>query len=105
MLHYHVWFDLKPEIGEQEAIAAIRTFLSTLLCQQKIAGFRLLGNTGVAPGTVLPHYDALIEFNDEPQFGAAFDELREIGIHTNPHGTIVEMVTNFSADVFKELTN
>ncbi len=103
MLHYHVWFHFKAGVGERDGVGVIRSFLQQLLAAGKIGGFRVLKNTAKPPETVLAPYDALIEFADEAQFAAAFDELRKIGIHTEPHGTIIKTVEGFSADVFEEV--
>jgi hypothetical protein len=103
MLHYHVWFDLKPEIAEADGLRVIHDFLSKLMAERKIAAFRLLKNTATKPDTVLASYDAQIEFNDDAQFAAAFDDLRSLGIHAGPHGEIIQIVADFSADVFQEL--
>ena len=103
MLHYYVWFDLKPAIVEPDAIRVVQRFLSELLAERKIAAFRVLKNTATKPDTVLASYAALIEFNDDAHFAAAFDDLRRIGIHTGPHGEIIEIVADFNADVFQEL--
>ena len=103
MLHYHVWFDFKPQITERDGVSIINSFLTELLREAKIAGFRILKNAPAPPKTRLAAYDALIEFQTETQFAAAFDELQQIGIHTDPHGTIIRIVCNFSADVFKQV--
>jgi hypothetical protein len=103
MLHYQVWFNLKPGIAESDGISRIELFLRQLLAVGRISGFRLLKNASAPPKTVLAQYDALIEFSDEQQFAVIFEETRRIGIHTEPHGGIAKIVGHFSADVFKAI--
>jgi hypothetical protein len=103
MLHYNVWFDLKADVPEAEAITTIRLFLDQLRTTNQIAGYNLLRNAAVPPKTTLLPFQAIIEFQDGKQFSTAFSDLRQAGIHNGPHGVIVEMVTQIRAEVFNEV--
>jgi hypothetical protein len=100
MIHYHVWFDLKPEIGEAEGLATVGRFLARLSAGGEAAGFRLLRNKGAAPRSKLPRYHALIEFADDEQLASAMRHQAERGIHHGPHGAVIEAVANFHVEIF-----
>ena len=100
MLHYHVWFNLKPGIGEDRGLQIVAGYLSQLSAAAESAGFRLLKNAGSAPKSKLPKYHALVEFTGFDQLGAAMKKQTERGIHGGRHGEIVEVVCDFHVEIF-----
>ena len=103
MIHYHVWFSLKPGIDEREGLSVVRTFLNDLFRAGEISGFHLLENSGKPPKTRLLPFHALIEFRSDAQFGAAFAAQAEKGIHNGAHGRVLARVAEFQIEVFKEI--
>ena len=75
MLHYNLWFNLKPDVHEAEGLSVVRSFLTRLSATKQIAGFRLLRNSTEPPKTILLRYHAQIEFDDSAQFSTAFSDL------------------------------
>lgn len=100
MLHYHVWFNLKPGIPEAEGLQTIRTFLATLTTAGEASGFQLLRNQGSPPRSKLPHYHALVEFADQATFEAAMKAQAQRGIFQGPHGAVVDAVQDFHVEIF-----
>ena len=49
MIHYHVWFSLKPEISEETGLSFAREFVTELSTQGNLARGIILKNTGEAP--------------------------------------------------------
>ena len=86
MIHYHVWFNLKPEVTESDGLATVRRFLTSLCASDEAATFQLLRNKGKAPRSKLPHYHALIQFNDDSQLSEAMKKQAADGIHSGLHG-------------------
>jgi hypothetical protein len=103
MIHYHVWFNLKPEIPEAAGLEIVADFLTQLSATREAAGFQLLRNSGRPPRSKLPHYHALIEFADAAALGAAMKKQSERGIHSGGHGRIVEVVCDFHVEIFELL--
>ena len=102
MIHYHVWFSLKPEIGEEIGLTFAREFIAELTAQGKLARGLLLKNTGEAPKSRLLRYHALFEFSDDDQMTVAFADKRKEGIHAGPHGKLMAAVSEFRVEVFRE---
>lgn len=103
MIHYHVWFSLKPGVREDEGLTLVRTFIAELTSEGLLARGCLLKNTGEPPRSRLPRYHALFEFADDAKMDAAFSGQRQRGIHTGTHGRIVEAVAEFHVEVFREI--
>lgn len=103
MIHYHVWFNLKPGIPEQSGLRIVSQFLSELTVVGDSPGFQLLKNTGGPPKSKLAAYHALVEFADFPALGAAMKKQTERGIHHGSHGKMVEVVCDFHVEVFEEV--
>ena len=103
MIHYHVWFTLKPNIKEPEGLAIVRAFMSELTDRGAIAHVRLLRNLGDAPKSKLPRFHALFEFADDQQMDLAFAAQRTEGIHVGAHGRLLASVGEMQVEVFKEL--
>lgn len=104
MLHYHVWFDLKPEVAEADGLRTVATFLRQLTADQEAVGFELLRNQGGPPRSTLPAFHALVRFRDGAQLAAAMRAQAARGIHTGPHGAVVAGVTNFHVEIFETVT-
>jgi len=100
MIHYHVWFNLKPEITEEAGLQVVRKYLSGLSTSGDASDFQLLRNRGSAPRSKLPAYHALVEFTDSEALSAAMKKQAQQGIHTGPHGQIINVVCDFHVEVF-----
>ena len=102
MIHYHVWFSLKPEVSEEEGLSFAQAFIAELTIQGKLARGLVLKNTGEAPKSRLLRYHALFEFGDDEQMTAAFASKRKDGIQTGPHGKLMKSVSEFRVEIFRE---
>ena len=100
MLHYHVWFNLKPGVAEPEGLDVVRRFLAQLCEHEEAANFQLLRNSGGPPRSKLPRYHALIVFSDPEQLAAAMRKQVERGIHAGRHGEVIDVVTEFHVEIF-----
>jgi uncharacterized protein DUF6614 len=103
MIHYHVWFNLKPGVLEEEGLRVVQRYLTQLGAAGESAGFQLLRNFGRPPRSKLPTYHALIEFTDGEALGAAMKKQTERGIHSGGHGRIVDVVCDFHVEIFTHL--
>ena len=103
MIHYHVWFDLRPDVAEAHGLAVVERFLQRLTAEAEAATFQLLRNKGGPPRSKLPRYHALIEFADDAQLSAAMRNQVTRGIHSGLHGDVVGVVANFHVEIFSAL--
>ena len=103
MIHYHVWFNLKPEVSENAGLAVVSHYLSQLGGAGETAGFQLLRNLGTPPRSKLPAYHALVEFADSEALGAAMKKQGERGVHTGGHGRVIDVVCDFHVEIFAGL--
>lgn len=103
MVHYHVWFNLKPGVDETRGLEVVAGYLSQLTAAAESAGYSLRKNNGAPPRSKLPKYHALVEFAGFEQLGAAMKNQAERGIHTAGHGRIVEIVCDFHVEIFSLL--
>ena len=104
MLHYHVWFNLKPGIAEEVGIPVVRDYLAGLSSGSDSGGFHLLRNLGRPPRSKLPVYHALVEFADSAALDAAMKKQAKIGIHTGHHGRVVDVVCDFHVEIFTSIS-
>lgn len=102
MIHYHVWFSLKPDVPEAVGLGHARAFIAELLAQGQLVRGLVLKNDGSPPRSRLPAYHALFEFADDAQMDSAFSHRRQVGIHTGPHGQLLASVADFVVEVFRE---
>lgn len=105
MIHYHVWFNLKPGVSDKEGLPTVERFLTHLCADREASSFKLLRNNGEAPRSKLPHYHALIEFSDQAQLNEAMKSQAQRGIHTGLHGEIVDVVTDFHVEIFTQISS
>jgi hypothetical protein len=103
MIHYHVWFNLKPEVLESEGLATVARFLKKLCEIDEAATFQLLRNKGGPPRSKLPQYHALIQFMDDAQLADAMKNQVSRGIHAGLHGKVIDVVTDFHVEIFSLL--
>ncbi len=103
MIHYHVWFDLRPDIEETRGLKVVADFLATLDSPQEATSVELLRNKGQAPSSRLAAYHALIRFRDDAQLGEAMRQQSQRGIHSGLHGEVIDVVTNFHVEVFETI--
>ncbi len=100
MLHYHVWFNLKPGIAEEAGLQVVRDYLTELSGAGDSSGFQLLRNFGRPPRSKLPAYHALVEFPDPKALDSAMTKQAQRGIHTGRHGRVVDTVCDFHVEIF-----
>jgi hypothetical protein len=100
MIHYHVWFNLRPGVSEDEGLATMSRFLDELQDSREAVRTRLLVNNGQAPRSKLPRFHALIEFRSDAHLGEAMKRQASKGIHHGLHGAITRVVTDFHVEVF-----
>jgi hypothetical protein len=103
MIHYNLWFDLRSDSDSTKDLGVIQEFLRELHAGGSIAGFQILENCGAAPKTKMLRYQALIEFSNDTQFSAAFSAQAARGIHTGLHGRVMSMVSEFRAEIFRQI--
>jgi hypothetical protein len=103
MIHYHVWFNLKPGVSESSGLEVVSCYLSGLSGAAEAAGFQLLKNKGAAPRSKLPAYHALVEFADSAALGAAMKNQAGRGIHSGGHGRVVDVVCDFHVEIFEHV--
>lgn len=100
MIHYSIWFRLRENREESEGLAVVQDFLDELHAAGEIAGFQILGNRSGGKTQRLP-FQALIEFQDNAQFSAAFSAQATRGIHNGLHGRVMALVADFQIEVFE----
>ncbi len=100
MLHYHVWFNLKPGITEQSGLEVVSRFLAHLSEAGEARGFQLMKNVGSPPRSKLPAYHALIEFSDAEALDRAMQQQARRGIRVGGHGQVVNVVCDFHVEIF-----
>jgi hypothetical protein len=103
MIHYHVWFDLKPHIAEGDGLATVERFLGRLTADDEVATFRLLRNKGGPPRSKVGRYHALIEFADDAQLTEAMRRQAARGIHSGLHGAVMDVVASFHVEIFETI--
>jgi hypothetical protein len=103
MIHYHVWFNLKPGVRESDGLATLARFLKKLCATDEAATFQLLSNKGGPPRSKLPRYHALVQFIDEAQLADAMKQQASRGVHSGLHGDVVDVVTDFHVEIFSLL--
>jgi len=104
MLHYHVWFNLKPGVSEELGIEVVSAYLSGLSAAGAASQVQLLRNMGRPPQSKLPAYHALVEFPDSEALDAAMKNQVQRGIHTGGHGRVIEVVCDFHVEIFTSIT-
>ncbi|MFT3867090.1 MAG: hypothetical protein QM715_01205 [Nibricoccus sp.] len=100
MVHYHVWFNLKPEVPESEGLPTVARFLKRLCEIDEAATFQLLRNKGGSPRSKLARYHALVQFTDDIQLANAMKKQASRGIHAGLHGEVINVVTDFHVEIF-----
>lgn len=103
MIHYNVWFQFRNNVQEPEGLAIVQEFLSELHLAGDVSGYQLLRNSGSAAKTRMLPFQALIEFQDDAQFAAAFSDQAHRGIHTGLHGQVLSLVSDFQIEVFRQI--
>jgi hypothetical protein len=100
MIHYHVWFNLKPEVPEPEGLSVVARFLKKLCAVDEAASFQVFRNKGSAPRSRLSRYHALVQFVDDIQLADAMKKQAARGIHSGLHGEVIDVVTDFHVEIF-----
>ncbi len=103
MIHYNVWFAFKGGVDEGGGLAVIEDFLRGLCAAGEVASFRLLRNSSDGPRTMLPRFQAIIEFADDDALSAAMKNQAARGIHNGGHGRVVDVVSEFRVEIFRVL--
>jgi hypothetical protein len=102
MIHYNVWFSFKAGAAEEDELRKMTHFLGDLKSRTLIHDYKLLRNRSVE--TKLAPFHAMISFLDDDQFGRPFNEVSNTGVHSGPHGLMIENVDIFIVEIFEELT-
>lgn len=72
---YHVWFNLKPGVGDLDFAGHVRAYLGHLREEKRIAGFRITRRKlGLGPPQ-LPEWHVTIEFENLAQMDQAFERV------------------------------
>jgi len=103
MIHYHVWFNLKPTVRESDGLAVVSRFLKKLCALDEAVTFQLLQNGSGPPRSKLPRYHALVQFADDTQLAEAMKKQAARGIHSGLHGEVVDVVADFHVEIFTRL--
>jgi hypothetical protein len=103
MVHYNVWFSFDAGVDEGLQIARVRALLDDFQSRKMIANYRLLRNRGEEGKTKLPKFQAIVEFQDDEQFGLPFAEVAKVGVHLGSHGSIIQHVDAFVVEVFEQI--
>lgn len=103
MIHYHVWFTLRPGVDEAAGLAAAAAFQAELSAAGRVARCTLTRNTAEPGKSLLPRYHALFEFADDAQMDATFAAQRTAGIHSGAHGELLRLVAEFKVEVFRSV--
>jgi hypothetical protein len=102
-VHYHVWFNLKPEVPESEGLTLVGDFFRGLCTAGEASSYDLFTNTADASRSRLPKYHALLRFATNADLRAAIARQQERGIHTGGHGAVIQIVSDFQIEVFERL--
>ena len=103
MILYNVWFSFKPGSDELAEIDKARAFLDGLQSRAKVHAYRLMKNRASKDKSKLPSYQLMAEFENGEQFGLPFTEVVQLGIHSGPHGAMIENVDDFMVEVFEDV--
>ena len=104
MIHYNVWFSLKPAIEESQGLQLVRDFLSQLSEAGEASAFTLLRNSGSPPRSKLPRYQAHVVFRSPEALSEAMTLQAQRGIHQGAHGRVIDAVSEFHVEVFSEIS-
>ncbi len=103
MIHYHVFFSIKPDVPESTCLGAAKEFLEELRLKEYILRGRLLKNSSQKPKTSLPEYHALFEFKNDEIFNSTLTEIRAEGLEKGPHSILMKSVSEFRVEIFREI--
>ena len=103
MVQYNVWFALKQGVEERSGLAVVNDYLGGLAVAGEAVGHRLLRNTSDGTRSKLPRYQAIVEFRDDAALSAAMKNQAARGIHKGGHGEIMDVVTDFRVEIFRNL--
>ena len=101
MIHYHVWFNLKPGVAESFGLSVVSDYLSHVCGLAESESFLLLKNRGSPPRSKLPAFHALVEFADSQRLSVSMKNQVARGIHQGLHGRMVEVVCDFQVEIFE----
>lgn len=100
---YHVWFNLKPGVRDMEFARHLKSFLSHLEGEGRIAGFRLTRcKLGLRPSE-LREFHLMIETKDLTQLDAAFTSAasRE-GLVERLHAAVNQSATDVMFALYRD---
>ena len=95
MINYDVTFSFKSGIECGPALARVAVFLTDLQTRALIHDFAITRNDNG------PHF-VRIRFFDREQFNRPFKEVGALGIHSGPHGFMIENVAEFSVTTVED---
>ncbi len=94
---YHVWFNLKPGVGDLDFAGHVRTYLGHLREEKRITGFRITRRKlGLGPPQ-LPEWHVTIEFENLAQMDKAFER---VAARTDPVESFHHAVNSKVQDLF-----
>jgi hypothetical protein len=94
---YHIWFNLKPGVGDLEFAENARVYLGHLKDAQHIAGYRLTRRKlGLGPPQ-LPQWHITIDFENMAQMDEAFGS---VSSRADPIETFHHAVNSKVQDIF-----
>ena len=94
---YHIWFNLKPGVGDLEFAENAQTYLRHLRDAGHIAGYRITRRKlGLGPPQ-LPQWHITIDFENMAQMDEAFDR---VASRTDPVESFHHAVNSKVQDIF-----
>lgn len=103
MILYNVWFSFNKGSNEGAELEKTRSFLDDLKHRSKLFSYRLMKNRAPRDKSKLSSYQLIAEFSDDAQFKLPFVEVTQLGIHSGPHGAMIENVSDFMVEVFEDI--
>ncbi len=103
VIHYHVWFHFKPEVGEDAGLEIVHRFLTEM--KERGVQNQLMKNRADAAKSKLDRYHAWFEFADQTQMNAVLGEKAREGIQVGAHGELIRAVSSFHVEVFDNIPN
>jgi hypothetical protein len=96
MTSYHVFFTPKPDVAEEIVIAAAHRFFRELEDEGKLRGYRILRVTNSASFPALPRFQAIADYDSQPELDASLAFMRQPGKKDEgAHGELMHMVADF----------
>jgi hypothetical protein len=103
MDQYHLWFNLKPGVGDVELCDHVNRYLGHLKEQGKIVGYRLSRRKLALGPSHLGEFHVVIETADLAQLDTAFSEVAtRSGEVESLHAAVNQKVTDLTAALYRD---